>query len=140
MTTTTSTTVRTPRALHITLWILQALLAAAFLATGLMKLALPVAQLAGQMPWVNDVPAFLVRFIGLAEFAGALGLILPALTRIRPNLTPLAALGLIAVMVFASIFHLTRGEGMMVPANLLLAALAGVIAWGRTRKAPIQAR
>ncbi len=140
MTTTTSTTVRTPRALHITLWILQVLLAAAFLMTGLMKLALPVAQLAGQMPWVNDVPAFLVRFIGLAEFAGALGLILPALTRIRPNLTPLAAVGLIAVMVFASAFHLSRGEGMMVPANLLLAALAGVIAWGRTRKAPIQAR
>ncbi len=135
-----TTTARTPRALHITLWILQALLASAFLATGLMKLALPVAQLAGQMPWVNDVPAFLVRFIGLAEVAGALGLILPALTRIRPNLTPLAAVGLILVMVFASAFHLSRGEGMMVPANLLLAAFAGVIAWGRTRKAPIQAR
>lgn len=140
MTTTTNTTARPHRALNIILWILQALLASAFLATGLMKLAQPIAQLAGMLPWVTEMPAFLVRFIGLAEVAGALGLILPALTRIRPNLTPLAALGLILVMALASIFHLTRGEGMMLPANLLLAALAGVIAWGRTRKAPIQPR
>ena len=140
MTTTTSTTARPNRALNITLWVLQVLLAAAFLMTGLMKLTQPIAQLAGSLPWVNDVPALLVRFIGLAEVAGALGLILPALTRIRPNLVPLAALGLVAVMILASVFHLSRGEGMMLPANLLLAALAAVIAWGRTRKAPIQAR
>ncbi|AFZ68946.1 DoxX family protein [Deinococcus peraridilitoris] len=140
MTTTTRTTARPSKALHITLWILQALLAAAFLMTGLMKLAQPITQLAGMLPWVTEVPALLVRFIGLAEVAGALGLILPALTPIRPNLTPLAALGLVAVMLLASAFYLTRGEGMMVPMNLVLAALASFAAWGRTRKAPIQAR
>ena len=132
--------IRSSKALNITLWVLQVLLAAAFLMTGLMKLGTPIAQLAQSLPWVNDVPAALVRFIGLAELAGGLGLILPAVTRIRPNLTPLAALGLVAVMVFASLFHITRGEAMMVPMNLVLAALAGVIAWGRTRKAPIQPR
>ena len=141
MTTTTRTTpIRSNRALHITLWILQVLLAAAFVMTGLMKLSMPIAQLATTLPWVNDVPALLVRFIGLAEFAGALGLILPAAFRIRTNLTPLAALGLVTVMILASLFHLTRGEGMMLPMNLVLAALAGVIAWGRARKAPIQDR
>ncbi|PYE49496.1 DoxX family protein [Deinococcus yavapaiensis] len=141
MTTTTRTTApRTNRALHITFWILQVLLAAAFLMTGLMKISMPIEQLATTLPWAGDVPALLVRFIGLAEVAGALGLILPAAFRVRPALTPLAALGLVLVMVFASIFHLTRGEGMMLPMNLILAALAGVIAWGRSRKAPIQSR
>jgi putative oxidoreductase len=81
----------------------------------------------------------LLRSIGLAELAGALGL-LPSLTRIRPNLTPLAALGLIAVMVLAIPFHLSRGEAMMLPMNPILAVLAGIIAWGCTRKAPLQAR
>ncbi|UBV44759.1 DoxX family protein (plasmid) [Deinococcus taeanensis] len=138
--TTTTAPVRPSPALHITLWVLQALLGALFLAAGLMKLAAPIAQLATSLPWVTDVPAALVRFVGLAEVAGALGLLLPSLTRVRPNLTPLAALGLVAVMVLAIPFHLSRGEGMMLPMNLLLAALAGVIAWGRSRQAPIQAR
>lgn len=138
--TTITSTARPSRTLHIILWVLQVLLAAAFLMFGLMKLTTPIAQLAGSLPWVTDVPAGLVRVIGLAEVVGALGLILPSVTRIRPNLTPLAALGLVAVMVLASIFHVTRGEAMMLPMNLVLAVLAGVIAWGRTRKAPIAAR
>ncbi|GEM48678.1 DoxX family protein [Deinococcus cellulosilyticus] len=131
---------QTSKALHITLWVLQILLAAMFVMTGLMKLAMPVSQLAGQLPWVTSVPEFLVRFIGLAELAGGLGLILPAASRIQPRLTGFAALGLVLVMVLASGFHLTRGEGMMVPMNLIIAAIAAVIAWGRLVKAPIQAR
>jgi uncharacterized membrane protein YphA (DoxX/SURF4 family) len=138
--TTTHTSARPHRALHVTLWVLQILLAAAFLAAGMMKLTTPIAQLATSLPWVTDVSAGLVRLIGLAEVAGALGLILPAATRIRPSLTPLAALGLVAVMVLAGVFHLTRGEAAGLPVNLVLAALAGVIAWGRTRKVPIPAR
>jgi uncharacterized membrane protein YphA (DoxX/SURF4 family) len=138
--TTTATTARPSRALNITLWVLQVLLAAAFVMSGLSKVATPIAQLATQLPWVIDFPALLVRFISVAEIAGALGLILPSLTRIRPGLTPLAALGLVAVMLFASAFHLSRGETMMLPVNLLLAALAGFVAWGRSRKAPIQPR
>jgi len=140
MTTTTPINARPHGALHITLWVLQVLLGALFLTTGLMKLAAPIAQLATSLPWVTDVPVALVRFIGLAELAGSLGLLLPSLTRIRPNLTPLAALGLVAVMVLAIPFHLTRGEAMMLPLDLILAALASVIFWGRSRKVPIQAR
>jgi len=134
------TTAQPSKALHISLWIAQILLAAAFLMSGLMKLSQPIEALAAQMQWPGQVPAGLVRFIGLAEVLGALGLILPAATRIKPGLTPLAAMGLIVVMVLASAFHLSRGEGQMVPANLVLAALAAFVAWGRTKKAPIAPR
>ena len=131
---------RPRRALSIALWVVQVLLAAMFLMSGFMKLSQPIAALAGQMPWVTSVPEMLVRFIGTAELAGALGLILPALTRIRPRLTVLAAIGLITVMVLASAFHISRSEAAMVPMNLVLAALAAFVAWGRSKAAPIAPR
>ena len=131
---------RPRRALHIALWVAQVLLAGMFLMTGFTKLTQPVDALAGQMPWVLTVPIALVRFIGAAELAGALGLLLPSLTRIQPRLSVLAALGLIVVMVLASAFHLSRGEGAVVPMNLVLAAVAGFIAWGRSKAAPIAPR
>ena len=132
---------RSPRrGLHITLWIAQILLAAAFGMSGSMKLFQPIEALTAAMGWPGDIPPALVRFIGAAELAGALGLILPAATRIRPNLTPLAALGLVLVMVLASGFHLTRGEGGMIVPNLVLGLVAAFIAWGRSRAAPIAPR
>ena len=81
-------------ALHVTLWMAQLLLALAFGMAGIMKSTQPVAELAVAMSWTADVPAALVRFIGASELAAALGLVLPAATRIRPLLTPLAAIGL----------------------------------------------
>jgi len=72
--------------------------------------------------------------------AGALGLILPAVTRIRPKLTAAAGLGLVTVMVLAAAFHLSRGEAQVLPLNLTLGALAAFVAWGRSRKAPILPR
>jgi uncharacterized membrane protein YphA (DoxX/SURF4 family) len=131
---------RPRRALHIALWVAQVLLAAMFLMTGFMKLTQPIDALAGQMPWVLSFPAAVVRLIGAIEIAGALGLILPSLTRIQPRLTPLAALGLVLVMLGASALHLSRGEGAVVPMNLVLAAVAGFIAWGRSKAAPITPR
>lgn len=122
---------------HITLWLLQVLLAIAFGMAGFMKLTTPIADLAKMLPWAADVSEGMVRFIGASELAGALGLILPALTRIRPSLTPLAAGGLALIMVLAAGFHITRGETPAVGFNLALAFVAGVIAWGRTKKAPI---
>src|SRR3954464_9187581 len=86
------------RGLHIALWIVQVLLAVAFGLAGFPKLTQPIAALAAAMPWTRDVPSALVRVIGTAEIAGALGLILPAATRVRPGLTPLAAAGLVVVM------------------------------------------
>jgi uncharacterized membrane protein YphA (DoxX/SURF4 family) len=124
-------------ALHVTLWLAQLLLALAFGMAGIMKSTQPVAELAVAMSWTGDVPAGLVRFIGASELAAALGLVLPAATRIRPLLTPLAAIGLAIVMVLASLFHISRGEWFALPLNLVLGSLAAFVAWGRLRKVPI---
>jgi putative oxidoreductase len=105
-----------------------------------MKAILPVAELVQTSAWVAAVPVVLLRFIGVAEFAGGLGLILPAATRIRPVLTPLAALGLATIMVLAFVFHILRGELEALPVNLVLGGLAAFVAWGRLRKAPIPPR
>ena len=128
------------RGLRITLWVVQVGLAAMFLMAGIMKLTQPIDALVASLPWAADVPEMLVRFIGTAELAGALGLILPSLTRVKPHLTALAAIGLIVVMVLASGFHITRGEYGMVPMNLVLATAAAFVAWGRGKAAPIVPR
>ncbi len=126
--------------MKVALWIAQALLALAFLAAGAMKLTQPLATLATSMAWTADVPGALVRLIGLAEVLGALGLVLPAATRILPRLTVVAAAALALDMVLAAIFHLARGEAMLVPVNLILAALLAFVAWGRAARAPIAPR
>lgn len=128
------------KGLHVGLWVAQVLLAVAFGMAGAMKAFTPIGELAGSLPWVSEVPAALVRFIGASELAAALGLVLPAATRIRPGLTVLAAGGLVLVMVLAAIFHLMRGEAGALPVNVLLGGLAAFVAWGRARKAPIPAR
>ena len=127
------------KAMHIALWVVQILLAVLLLMTGAMKAFMPLDEVAKTMRWVPDVPAGLVRFIGLAELAGAVGLILPSATKIRPKLTPLAAAGLGVVVLLGAILHFTRGEGALTPLNFILAAMAAFVAWGRTQKAPISA-
>lgn len=128
------------RGLHFALWGVQGLLAFAFLGAGAMKLTTPVAELATSMNWVNSTPEPLVRFIGAAELAGALGLILPAALRILPMLTPVAAALLTVVMGLAVGKHLMIGEPAMVVPGLVLGALSAFVAWGRGLKAPISAR
>src|SRR5580704_4146193 len=108
--------------MHIALWAAQILLAVLFLMTGAMKAFMPLDEVARTMRWVPDVPVGLVRFIGLAELAGALGLILPSATKIQPKLTPLAAVGLGVVVLLGASLHFTRGEGALTPLNLILAA------------------
>lgn len=106
---------------------------------GAMKTFTPMDKLAQMLPWVASVPA-LARFIGIAELAGAIGLVAPAATRIAPMLTPMAALGLLVVMVLAAGFHVLRGELHAVPVNVVLGSLAAFVAWGRLRKLPIEPR
>jgi len=141
MTSATRPIAASPRkSVHVALWIVQLLLAAAFGMAGAMKLFTPIPELVTSLPWVTDVPAAMVRFIGLSELLGATGLVLPAATRIRPQLSALAGVGLVVVMLLAAGFHLSRGEGAMIAPNLVLGALAAFVAWGRTRKAPIAPR
>ena len=103
------------------LWIVQALLALVFLFAGGMKLVLPLEKMAGPV----ELPGWLLRFIGVCEVLGALGLILPSVLRIRPGLTPLAACGLVIIMIGATVI------------SLIVGLLAVFVAYGRSRLAPI---
>jgi putative oxidoreductase len=135
-----SSLLRPSKGLHIALWIVQVLIGAAFLMAGLTKATQPMEALATQIPWTAVVGTALTRFIGVSEFLGGLGLILPSLTRIKPVLTPLAGAGLALIMVLAFGFHLVRGEMMALPINAVLGGLAAFVAWGRFKKAPIAPR
>lgn len=124
--------------LNIALWVAQVLLAAMFLMAGIMKATQPIEELSQSMTWVNDFSAGMVRFIGISELLGGIGLLLPALLRIKPIFTPLAALGLFIIMVLAFIYHISNAEYQALGINLILGAIAVFIAWGRYKKAPIQ--
>ena len=126
------------KTLNIALWVAQVLLAAMFLMAGIMKATQPIEELSQSMTWVNDFSAGMVRFIGISELLGGIGLLLPALLRIKPIFTPLAALGLFIIMVLAFIYHISNAEYQALGINLILGAIAVFIAWGRYKKAPIQ--
>lgn len=96
-------------ALSYTLWTIQVLLALLFLFAGGIKLVLPLAKLTAQMP--IPLPGLFVRFIGGCEVLGAIGLVLPGLLWIRPGLTPLAACGLVIIMIGATGYTLLGGQG-----------------------------
>ncbi len=125
------------KAINIGLWVAQVILFGMFAMAGFMKISQPISELSQMLPWAAEVPALLVRFIGLSEILGASGLLLPSILRIKPNLTPLAAKGLTVVMVFALIFHISRGEFEVIGMNVILGLIAVFIAWGRTKKAII---
>jgi uncharacterized membrane protein YphA (DoxX/SURF4 family) len=114
------------------LWIVQGLLALLFLFAGGMKLILPIEALTAQMP----LPGLFVRFIGVAEVLGALGLILPGLVRIRPGLTPLAAAGLVIIMIGATVLTLASGDVASALIPLAVGLLSAFVAYGRWRLAP----
>src|SRR5881628_2849575 len=118
--------------MSIALWIVQGLLAALFLFAGGAKLALPLDQMAGPVA----LPGWFLRFLGVAEVLGGLGLVLPGLLRIRPGLTPLAAAGLVIIMIGATVITLVGGMVAVALMNLVVALLAAFVAYGRWRLAP----
>jgi hypothetical protein len=126
--------------MKIALWIVQAILAVAFAMAGYMKAFTPGPELIEAMPWVGEAGLAVARIAGFAELAGAIGLILPAATRIKPSLTAWAGVGLATVMVLAAGFHIFRGELYMLGPNTVLGAMAAFVAWGRFKKAPISPR
>lgn len=116
--------------MNTALWIIQATLALLFLFTGGMKLVLPIEEMTKQMPFI---PGWFLRFIGVAEILGAAGLILPGLLRIRPGLTPLAAGGLVIIMIGAVILTLATGGGAIALFPLTAGLLSGFVAYRRRR-------
>jgi len=118
------------------LWIVQGLLALLFLFAGVMKLIMSVEEMTRDV----QLPGPFLRFIAVAEILGAIGLILPALLRIKPGLTPLAAAGLAIIMIGATVVTMTYMGAAMALFPLVVGLLAVFVAYGRWRVAPQEAR
>lgn len=114
--------------MNVVLWIIASVLAAAFLAAGLMKSTQPKEKLAANLPWVEDFSAGTVKFIGVVEVLAAIGLVLPAALDVAPVLTPLAATGLAVTMALAAVVHARRKEPQAIVVNVVLFALAAFVA------------
>ena len=117
--------------MNVVLWIIAGLLALAFLGAGLTKLVQPREKLATTMGWVDDFSPGTVKLIGALEVLAAIGLVLPAALDVVPVLVPLAAVGLVALMLGAAFTHARRGETPMIAINVVLLLLAAVVVWGR---------
>ena len=133
------------KAFNLLLWALQILWGVFFSFTGFGKILAHDPAVWNQMlhnvAWFSAVPQGLFVFIGVCEFLGGIGLILPAMTGVKPKLTPFAAIGLTLVMILAAIFHVVRGEShFFVPLNLVLGGVAAFIAYGRLIAMPIAER
>jgi len=118
---------------NVTLWVLQGLLAALFLFAGVMKLVLPIEAMAGPVA----LPGLLLRFIGVCEALGAIGLVLPGLFRIHRELTPLAALGLTIIMTGATVITIMGGAVAPAVVPFIVGVLAASVAYGRARSAQL---
>jgi len=116
---------------NVTLWVVQSLLAAMFLFAGGMKLVLPIEAMAGPVA----LPGLLLRFIGFAEVLGAVGLILPGLLRIHAELTPVAAAGLMIIMIGATVITAMGGTIAAAVVPFIVGVLAASVAYGRARSA-----
>lgn len=123
--------------MNVFLWILQILLAGLFAGAGLTKLTQPKEKLRDRMGWVENVPPTQVKALGAAEVLAALGLVLPGLTGIATVLTPLAAVGLVIVMLGAVVVHARAKEHPGTAMTLVLLILAAIVAWGRFGPYPL---
>jgi hypothetical protein len=122
--------------MNLALWIVQVLLALLYLFSGGLKLVLPLEKLTGPVA----LPGLFIRFIGVCEMLGALGLVLPGLLRIRTGLTPLAAAGLVIIMIGATVITLMGGDVVTAVIPLVVGILAAFVAYGRWRLAPLRPR
>jgi len=122
--------------MNIVLWIIQVLLALLFLFSGVMKLITPIEAMTQQI----YLPGLFLRFIGVCEVLGGLGLILPALLRIRPALTPLAAALLVIIMIGATVLALQIEPRALALIPLVTGLLLVFVAYGRRQLVPVAAR
>lgn len=118
------------KVMNVFIWIAQGILALTFIWAGSMKLFKPDGL---PFPWVKDQPS-LVIITGIVDLLGGLGIVLPALLRIRHGLTIFAAYGIIALMTVAIIFHISRGEAKNIGFNIFILLLAVLVAWGRHKE------
>ena len=122
------------RRLNIVLWVLQVLLALFALNAGYNHGIRPLDEAVLTSNWISAVSPALVRFIGLAELAAGVGLVLPLATGVLPWLTPMAAAGLALIMALAIPFHVMRGETNVIGLHIVVGSLAALVAWRRYRE------
>lgn len=125
-----------PTLFNILLWAAQAFVGITFTVMACIKIFKPIPELAAMWPWTGEYPVAMVRGLGLIDLAGGIGILMPSLTRIKPNLAVAAALGCFLLQICASIFHISRGEMEAIPVNGIYLVLTAFIFWGR-RKYPV---
>jgi uncharacterized membrane protein YphA (DoxX/SURF4 family) len=123
--------------MYIALWVVQILLALGFLMAGSAKTFTPIEKLQKQMSWTKHTTMPIVRLVGIVELLGALGLILPAATKIAPILTPIAAVGLVLAMIGAIIIHVRLNEVKQISAPLILLLLSLFVVVGYFAIVPV---
>jgi uncharacterized membrane protein YphA (DoxX/SURF4 family) len=109
----------------------QILIFGLFCTGGVMKLTMPISKTSKMFSWTGQVPRLFLRFIGVVDLAGGVGILLPDLTHILPQLTKFAALGCAVLQVLAIGFHAKRGEIGETSFNFFLLALCVFVLWGR---------
>ncbi|WP_064197561.1 MULTISPECIES: DoxX family protein [Emticicia] len=124
-------TQKNSKTLNLILWGVQSLIAITMLWASGMKLLQPTEKLAQMWPWVAN-HAVLVKFTGIVDLLGGIGIILPTILRIRPKVTVITALAIVVLMLCATIFHILRSEAPQIGVNIVFGFMAGFVAWGRT--------
>lgn len=123
--------------MQIGIWAAQVLVFTLFTLFGCMKVFMPVEKLAAMWVWPGEVPVWFLHLTGILDIAGGVGILLPSVTKIKPRLAVIAALGCTLLQIAAIIFHVSRGEAAVVWLNTILLALSLFVLWGRGSKAPI---
>lgn len=127
------------KVINILLWIAQVLIALTLLWAAYAKLIQPIEETAKMLPWALGNPG-LLKFTGIIDLLGGVGIILPSALKIQPKLTVWAAYGVVLLMMAGSVFHIMRGEASIIGMNIVIIVFAIFIAWGRTSKAPIHGK
>jgi len=131
-----STSAKSGKGINVVLWVIQTLLALLFLFSGGVKLSMPIEPMAKQA----GLPGTFLRFIGVMEVLGGIGLILPGILRIRTFLTPLAAAGLVIIMIGATVIMYRVNGAVQALTPAVVGVLAAFVAYGRWRLAPLRDR
>jgi hypothetical protein len=117
--------------INVLLWASQAMICGSLCIGGVMKLTMSIARISQSFPWTGQVSKPFLRFIGVVDLAGGLGIVLPELANIVPRLTVAVAIGCVVLQVLAIGFHVRRNEAVQTPFNLFLLVLCGFVVWGR---------